>query len=178
MIMHWVEFRRWHVCYNYALFEWWNMHKRDRATIYMCLRFGVDWGHMFWRWGQDKCAEDWEMGFRNFQTFPCVLQLRPVWMVEHVPTGLGHYSLAHVLPGGLGTHVLMVRPGYSVWKIEKNGISWFSDVSMCTTTTPCLNGGACTDGIGPAFTCTCASGWTGTTCQTGNMISSRDSNFW
>ncbi len=44
--------RRFHVCYDHALFEWWNMYRRDWGFIHMCLCFRMDWGHMFGRYGQ------------------------------------------------------------------------------------------------------------------------------
>ena len=40
-----------------------------------------------------------------------------------------------------------------------------SDINECAST-PCLNGGTCTDGMN-GFTCSCADGYTGTTCSTG-----------
>ena len=42
---------------------------------------------------------------------------------------------------------------------------FISDINECTSN-PCLNGATCTDGIN-AFTCTCAPGYAGTTCETG-----------
>ena len=42
-----------------------------------------------------------------------------------------------------------------------------SDINECASS-PCQNGGICSDEIGK-FTCTCAGGYTGTTCQSGKM---------
>ena len=40
-----------------------------------------------------------------------------------------------------------------------------SDINECDPD-PCMNGATCTNGIG-MFTCSCAAGYTGTTCDTG-----------
>ena len=45
--------------------------------------------------------------------------------------------------------------------------------SICTdtgdcSTTPCLNGGACTGGAG-TFTCACVAGYAGSTCETSKL---------
>ena len=40
----------------------------------------------------------------------------------------------------------------------------FSDIDDCANK-PCLNGGTCTDGVN-GFTCKCATGYTGTNCET------------
>ena len=42
---------------------------------------------------------------------------------------------------------------------------YVSDLDACAST-PCLNGGTCTDGVN-TFTCECVTGYTGTTCGTG-----------
>ena len=40
---------------------------------------------------------------------------------------------------------------------------WLSDIDECAPK-PCLNGGNCDDGVN-SYTCTCASGYEGTTCE-------------
>ena len=50
------------------------------------------------------------------------------------------------------------------------------DIKICSfsigpnecSSTPCLNGGACND-FEDYYTCTCDAGFTGPTCETGNM---------
>lgn len=41
----------------------------------------------------------------------------------------------------------------------------FIDINECASQ-PCLNGGACTDGVNE-YTCNCLAGWTGVNCGTG-----------
>ena len=41
----------------------------------------------------------------------------------------------------------------------------FSDIDECLSN-PCLNGGTCNDELN-SFSCTCATGYTGASCQTG-----------
>ncbi len=45
--------------------------------------------------------------------------------------------------------------------------SLYTDVNDCANN-PCLNNGLCVDGIN-TFTCTCATGFTGTICQTSKL---------
>ena len=42
------------------------------------------------------------------------------------------------------------------------------DIDECQSN-PCQNGGNCVDGVN-SFTCTCADGYTGTVCGTGEII--------
>ena len=44
----------------------------------------------------------------------------------------------------------------------------FLDIDECESK-PCKNGGACEDGEN-SYTCTCAPGYTGNDCETGNVI--------
>ena len=45
----------------------------------------------------------------------------------------------------------------------------FSDIDECATATNCQNGGTCINSDG-SYTCTCAAGWEGTDCNTGNLF--------
>ena len=42
---------------------------------------------------------------------------------------------------------------------------YFADIDECASQ-PCLNGGACIDGI-DGYTCNCPQGWAGTHCEIG-----------
>ena len=44
---------------------------------------------------------------------------------------------------------------------------YFSDINECADT-PCMNGGECSDLVG-RFECECATGYEGTTCETGEL---------
>ena len=44
-----------------------------------------------------------------------------------------------------------------------------SFVDACSPN-PCKNGGACNRAANGGFTCYCANGYSGTTCQTGNVL--------
>ena len=63
----------------------------------------------------------------------------------------------------------------NVWVFLLNKINNFEyvhnfklDINECAKK-PCKNGGKCKDGVNK-YTCTCAAGYTGTTCQTSNVI--------
>ena len=47
------------------------------------------------------------------------------------------------------------------------------DIDECASS-PCVNGGTCTDQVN-GFICSCVAGFTGTRCQTGQCLYSRDS---
>ena len=44
----------------------------------------------------------------------------------------------------------------------------FAQIPAIVSTTPCLNGGACTGGAG-TFTCACVAGYAGSTCETSKL---------
>ena len=44
-----------------------------------------------------------------------------------------------------------------------------SDIDECASGNACENGGQCVNTPG-SFTCTCADGYTGSTCQSGNVL--------
>jgi hypothetical protein len=46
--------------------------------------------------------------------------------------------------------------------------NWFTDIDECTPN-QCQNGATCVDGIN-AYTCTCAAGYEGNSCQTSEWI--------
>ena len=45
-------------------------------------------------------------------------------------------------------------------------MNYNSDIDECNDNKDCKNGGTCVDGVGK-YTCTCASGFTGSTCTDG-----------
>ena len=47
-------------------------------------------------------------------------------------------------------------------------LPYFLDIDECESS-PCQNGGACEDGIN-SYTCSCAPGYTGNDCETGDVI--------
>ena len=50
-----------------------------------------------------------------------------------------------------------------------NGLLWFiSDIDECAST-PCANGGVCSDEVG-AYSCTCGVGYAGLECATGRDV--------
>ena len=56
-------------------------------------------------------------------------------------------------------------PSFSRFYLNDDYIK--TDIDDCAVN-PCLNGGACTDGVN-SFTCACAAGYTDNTCSTGNF---------
>ena len=53
--------------------------------------------------------------------------------------------------------------------ILPNAILWcVSDIDECASS-PCANGGVCSNNVG-SFSCSCAVGYTGSDCETGQMF--------
>lgn len=62
-----------------------------------------------------------------------------------------------------------IRDFHKEYKYNEFHIRYFlSDTDECASN-PCLNGGACVDGIA-SFTCICVQGFIGVRCETGSTV--------
>ncbi len=84
--------------------------------------------------------------------------------VLFTPLASGFYQVTAAYLGGaeapsaaFGFLVVQCQPGFDGFACDHN-------IDDCAAQ-PCLNGGACTDGVN-SYTCTCAAGFSGTNCET------------
>ena len=52
--------------------------------------------------------------------------------------------------------------------VNNSSLLFTIDINECSPK-PCENGGACTDNVG-GYTCTCAAGYEGVNCETGELF--------
>lgn len=79
---------------------------------------------------------------------PCVMMLCSVRSVYH------RYSVSNIL---------LFLTGFKCVSIVKPFSLFPADINECASS-PCMNGGTCVDEVNQ-FSCVCAKGWAGATCQ-------------
>ena len=123
--------------------------------------------------------------FNSSLTYPCSRSLLKSRVAFRKKTSIWRRSLviSYKLRDKDGPYagedgIVLLRNGQYVTLTVK-WVFYFQDINECASK-PCKNGGKCKDGVNK-YTCTCAEGYTGTSCQTGmctkinlcNKISSR-----